>query len=119
MSDCGKPSKIAGHIWKCKVPLKIKFFLWQIFNNKLQIGQSLIRRGWKGTGNCYVCDNIAETLDHIFFKCVLARLIWAILKEVFKWESVPYSLKEFSESWLQGKGPLPNRLIMFLFAGFT
>jgi hypothetical protein len=27
--------------------------------------------------------------------------------------NVPRSLKEFSETWMQGKGPLPIRLIMF------
>jgi hypothetical protein len=46
-------------------------------------------------------------------------MIWAILKEAFDLESVPRSLKSFSEDWLQGKGPLPSRLLMFLFAGFS
>jgi hypothetical protein len=44
-------------------------------------------------------------------------MFWAIFKEVFDLETVPKSLKELSEVWLQGKGPLPIRLIMFLFAG--
>lgn len=44
----GSVNRIAGHIWKCKVPLKIKFLLWQIFNNKLQCAASLVRRWWKG-----------------------------------------------------------------------
>lgn len=35
LSNRGFPSRMAGIIWKCKIPLKIKFFLWQIFNNKL------------------------------------------------------------------------------------
>ena len=26
---------------------------------------------------------------------------------------------EFSSDWLQGKGPLPTRLLMFIFAGFA
>jgi hypothetical protein len=26
---------------------------------------------------------------------------------------------EFSSDWLQGKGPLPARLVMFIFAGFA
>jgi hypothetical protein len=26
---------------------------------------------------------------------------------------------EFSSDWLQGKGPLPARLLMFIFAGFA
>ena len=34
-------------------------------------------------------------------------------------EFVPRSLQEFSENWLHGKGPLPSRLVMFVFAGFA
>ena len=45
LTDCGVASRMARHIWKAKLPLKIKFFLWQIFNNKLQVAQSLIKRG--------------------------------------------------------------------------
>jgi len=32
---------------------------------------------------------------------------------------MPKSLKTFSENWLLGKGSLPKRLMMFLFAGFS
>jgi hypothetical protein len=35
LTDRGMPSRVAGLIWKCKIPLKIKFFLWQVFHNKL------------------------------------------------------------------------------------
>lgn len=48
ITDGGMIRKLAGCIWKCKVPLKIKFFLWQVCNNKLQVAQSLAKRGWKG-----------------------------------------------------------------------
>jgi len=60
-----------------------------------------------------------ETIDHILFHCVLAKLCWSVLGEVFNWEYMPRSLKSFSETWLVGKGPLPKRLIMFIFAGFS
>lgn len=118
ITNRGMPSRVAGHIWKCKIPLKIKFFLWQMFNNKLQVAMSLIKRGWKGTGRCCIC-NASETIDHIFFHCYLAKLLWGIIKEVFHLPHIPNSLKEFCEEWLQGKGPIPARLLMFLFAGFT
>lgn len=118
LTNRGMPSRVAGIIWKCKIPLKIKVFLWQVFNNKLPVGQSLIRRGWRGNGRCCVCG-IEETVDHIFFKCVLAKMVWALVKIVFDLDMVPGSLKEFSEIWLQGKGPLPVRLNMFIFAGFS
>lgn len=68
LTDRGITSKVAGYIWKCKVPLKVKFFLWQVFNNKLQVGQSLIKRGWGGSGNCCVCG-CPESVENILFRC--------------------------------------------------
>jgi len=72
ITDGGVSSTAAGCIWRSKVPLKIKVFLWQMFNNKLPVGQSLIKRGWKGNGNCCVCG-VGESVDHIFFHCVLGH----------------------------------------------
>jgi hypothetical protein len=42
-------------------------------------------------------------------------MTWAFIKEVFSLGDLPCSLQEFSEVWLNGKGPLPIRVLMFLF----
>jgi len=117
MISGGMPSRVAGHIWKCKVPLKIKFFLWQIFNNKLQCAASLVKRGWKGDIDCCLGDG-RESVDHIFFGCRFAKMVWGFMKEIC-WNTHPHSVKDLSETWLLGKGPLPIRLILFVFAGFA
>jgi hypothetical protein len=39
-------------------------------------------------------------------------LSWGILREVFKRDHTPFAL-DFIASWLQGKGPLPSRLLKF------
>ena len=78
--------------------MKIKLnSLCQMFNNKLQVALSLTRRGWKGGDKCCLCGGL-ESVDHIFS----ARFVWSIVKEVFSLNNVPRSLKEFSETWLQG-----------------
>lgn len=38
---------------------------------------------------------------------------------VFNLDSCPSSPEELSNTWLQGKGPMPSRLIIFFFAGFA
>jgi hypothetical protein len=38
----------AENVWKSKLPLKIKVFLWQMKHDKLQVATSLKKRGWKG-----------------------------------------------------------------------
>jgi hypothetical protein len=48
LTDRGTTSRVAGYIWRSKVPLKIKLFLWQMVNNKLQVAVNLKKKGWKG-----------------------------------------------------------------------
>lgn len=65
-----------------------------------------------------ICDCV-ETINHLFFKCHLARLVWGMLQNIFELGSCPRSVEDMSVLWLQGKGPLPKRLVMWLFAGFA
>jgi hypothetical protein len=82
------------------------------------VGQALLKRGWKGDGKCCLCG-VLETINHLLFECVLAKWIWAVIKEVFYARDIPNSVQEMSEGWLWGNGPLPTRNIMFFFAGFA
>ena len=90
LTNRGMTSRVAGIIWKCK----------------LQVAHSLLKRGWKGSGNCCLCGK-PETIDHIFFDSFLAKLIWSIILEVFRWKRLSSSLMNYTTTWLQGKGPLP------------
>uniref|UniRef100_A0A8R7TBU0 Reverse transcriptase zinc-binding domain-containing protein n=1 Tax=Triticum urartu TaxID=4572 RepID=A0A8R7TBU0_TRIUA len=56
-------------IWKAKIPLKIKIFLWQLFQNAIPTRDNLCKRNWPGNPTCSFCHNI-ETADHLFFGCV-------------------------------------------------
>ena len=42
-------------LWEVKNPLKIKMFLWQLDNNRLQTAVSLKHRGRKGSRLCVLC----------------------------------------------------------------
>lgn len=71
-------------VWKTKLPLKIKIFLWQLQHNKLQMAASLKKRGSKGDVHCCLCGEV-ETTNHIFFGCSIARLTWCCLRDAFGW----------------------------------
>lgn len=118
LTNGGVTSRIAGHVWRSKLPLKIKVFLWQVFNNKLQVGSSLKKRGWKGSPKCCLCECL-ELIEHLFFDCHLATFTWGVIKEVFDLDATPRSLNDLITTWLSGKGPLPIRIAMFVFAGFA
>lgn len=118
LSNGGVSSRIAGFIWKSKLPLKIKLFLWQVFNNKLQVASSLAKRGWHGNCKCCLCD-CQEDVNHVLLKCHLARMVWGTLQNVLNLQRCPQSLSQLSSRWLMGKGPWPKRLIVFVFGGFV
>lgn len=99
MTHGGVISKAAELIWKCKLPLKIKIFLWQIYHGKLQASAVLKRRGWKGDHRCSLCG-VTETIDHIFFACPLGNFVWSCIRDTFGWDGFPSSSASLLGSWL-------------------
>ena len=63
------------YIWKMKVPLKIKIFMWFLHRKVILTKDNLARRNWEGNQSCVFCDK-NETIQHLFFECPLARIIW-------------------------------------------
>jgi hypothetical protein len=53
------------HIWKAKIPYKVKIFVWLIENNAILSKDNMIRRGWVGNSSCQFCD-IEENISHLF-----------------------------------------------------
>jgi hypothetical protein len=45
------------YIWKIKVPLKIKVFMWFLHRKVLLNKDNLIKRNWTGNEKCCFCDN--------------------------------------------------------------
>jgi len=117
ISHRGVREKEAENIWKTKLPMKIKVFLWQLAHNKLQSAMALKRRGWKGSARCLLCGR-QETVSHIFFSCSLARFVWACLSEVFG-GVFPNSWDELLGGKLTGMLKTDLRRGLFLFAGIA
>jgi hypothetical protein len=90
-------------IWGTKVSLTVRIFVWQIFDDKLQITEQLKKREWKGEINCLLC-RVKEDMNHIMFKCVNRRFVWLIIKEAFGWPKFPVSAGRFCGKLGQGRG---------------
>ena len=71
------PEKVS--IWKTKVPLKIKVFLWFIHQGVTLTKDNLAIKKWKGSLKYCYC-NCNESIDHLFFKCWFARFIWSLVE---------------------------------------
>jgi hypothetical protein len=57
------------YIWKMKVPLKIKIFIWFLHRKVILTKDNLIKRNWVGNKTCCFCDN-KESIQHLFFNAL-------------------------------------------------
>ena len=73
----GSTRFLRKYLWKLKVPLKIKIFLWFLNRKVILTKDNLIRRKWNGCKKCVFCDT-DESIEHLFISCPFARDIWRI-----------------------------------------
>ncbi|WVZ85896.1 hypothetical protein U9M48_032754 [Paspalum notatum var. saurae] len=52
-------------LWKLKIPLKIRIFLWYLRSGVILTKDNLAKRKWKGDTKCCFC-NETETIQHLF-----------------------------------------------------
>jgi hypothetical protein len=99
-------------IWKAKVPLKIKIFLWQLFQNAILTRDNLKKRKWGGSPLCSFCQQ-EETMTHLFFECSNAKVIWGNLGGILGTSLCPSSLWQ-SVAWFYRFYPRGRRFHMLL-----
>ncbi|KAF5190019.1 hypothetical protein FRX31_020388 [Thalictrum thalictroides] len=56
--------------------LKVKFFIWCMLHGKVQTRDKLIQKGILITSICPMCNQVNETMLHLFFHCVWAQELW-------------------------------------------
>ena len=86
-------------LWKLKVPLKIKIFLWYLKRGVTLTEDNLIKRNWKGCAKCCFC-NSNETIQHLFFECHVASFIWNMIYVLFGIQP-PTNVSNLLGSWLR------------------
>jgi hypothetical protein len=53
------------YLWKMKVPLKIRIFMWFLHKKVILTKDNLKKRSWTGCSKCGFCDG-EETIEHLF-----------------------------------------------------
>jgi hypothetical protein len=65
-------------IWKSKIPLKIKIFMWLVSQDAILTKDNLCKRKWKGNSSCAFCPE-KENGNHLLFGYPTAKYIWSLL----------------------------------------
>jgi hypothetical protein len=87
-------------IWKLKIPLKVKVFMWYLYKGVILTKDNLARRQWQGDKKCCFCYS-NETIQHLLFDCHYAKFIWRIVHVSFNLKP-PTSVHNLFISWLEG-----------------
>jgi hypothetical protein len=103
--------------WKAKIPLKIKIFLWYLKNGVVLTKDNLVKRQWKGCTNCCFCD-VSESIQHLFFDCPLAKLMWGILCFTFG-VKIPSDVENLFGPWLRSFSKKQRNLVLVGVAAFS
>jgi hypothetical protein len=96
----GNTKFLKKYLWKLKVPLKIRIFMWFLNRKEILTKDNLAKRNWSGSKKCAFCDD-EETIDHLFIKCKLSRLIWRVVQFTFNMPP-PANIKNMFGNWLNG-----------------
>ncbi|WVZ54468.1 hypothetical protein U9M48_005255, partial [Paspalum notatum var. saurae] len=65
-------------LWKLKLALKIKIFIWFLMKCVILTKDNLKKRNWNGDNGCCFCNK--ETIQHLFFDCHVAIFVWRIVQ---------------------------------------
>jgi hypothetical protein len=91
--------RVSQGIWKAKLPMKIKVFMWYLKKGVILTKDNLAKRNWRGNTNCSFCG-LQETVNHLFFKCAYARFLWTAVHMFFGIPR-PLNIENFFNSWLK------------------
>jgi hypothetical protein len=87
------------YIWKRKVPLKIKVFMWFLHRKVILRKDNLIKRNCNGHESCCFCDH-KESIRNIFSEWPLTKIIWRIIHMTFGL-APPKNITNIFGNWLK------------------
>jgi hypothetical protein len=94
------------------VTLKIRIFIWQVFQNRIA------DQAWRDSEKCVLCRQ-TEDHGHLVFSCPLANFGWSFLSEALGWGDYPRPMRDFISSWLPRKFGVDFQSALACFAGFA
>lgn len=88
-------------IWNMNIKKKLQHFIWRACHDRIPVGVNLRKKGILIDDVYKQCGEAKETVEHLFFFCPKAWLIWK-LPPVY-WEGLEQHTFYFKEWWrIQG-----------------
>jgi len=63
-------------VWKLKIRLNIKYFLWIALSNTILTWENFQKRTWQDTGIFFPCKNNLEDVSHMLISCQFNQIVW-------------------------------------------
>jgi hypothetical protein len=89
-------------VWELWAPLRVKLFLWLGIRRRHWTADRRQRHGLDTHTNCLLCDQEAETLDHIVVECSYSRQLWFAAAQALNNLPSPLpagSLQDWWQAW--------------------
>jgi hypothetical protein len=83
-------------LWKAKIPLKVKIFMWLTLQDSILTKDNLLKRKWRGSPACTFCQD-TESVNHLMFECPVMKYVWSIMAYILGATVRPSS---FSQYWI-------------------
>ena len=110
------PYRSFKQLWKAKIPLKIKIWLWLIWHNAIATKDNMKKRKWVGDVSCRFCP-ANETISHLFFDCPAAVYMWSVIGASLGAHTRPVCFTHFF-SWIAKFFPFGSNLHIVGIAAF-
>jgi hypothetical protein len=92
---------LVSSIWDIRVPPRVQYFIWLLSKNRLLTRDNLGKRRKVDDSTCLFCEE-HESIQHLFFDCVVAKQLWGSLSEILGVQ-LGGTLDNIGKFWLSSK----------------
>jgi hypothetical protein len=94
----------AKEAWKVRAPREHKFFIWLVLQDHWWTNERRHRQGISDDDKCTLCDQDAESINHLLVKCVFSCQVWFKTLRRFGWQELtPVQRDAFASWWMRSR----------------
>ncbi|KAK1278674.1 hypothetical protein QJS04_geneDACA017165 [Acorus gramineus] len=91
---------IYKQIWRPPVPMKIRVFLWLLFQKRLLTRVYRAKWATNAATTCVLCEVAPKTVNHLFCECAFVQGFW---EELGRKTRLGIDFRNVEELWIAGK----------------